>query len=545
MILSTLMLTGACSGYADVDDDLDPLDGEATTSESGDQGPDNGAPLGARDETQAGQTRPTASSADDGLTVSLETEPASEAPRQEALAFHRDDAGNDPEGPEKERSESEADNASEAIEGAMKGVSEPGSDSNPENEALNDGSDNAGTNDDATERDSESESNHFERSDGLEAAGGTNDDSRELSAPNEHQQIERVPAPISGYPQNPYQCIWTEVQDAVECGVATVADAAVCGYTLTRDATRCGTEIVRDAAACGTTVVSDATRCGTKTVTDVARCGTRTVTSAATCGVDVIASGLECVARLAQGKSCESPKTCQVAATCEVAKQCEVAAECSVPSECNIAATCEIAKTCDVQICKQTAPGGQCTPILAECDLEGFSCQVSADAEVFRCLPNYEKDLSVEDEAVCRALYVEAMSDMAREAGNTLAFSAGSSASIGARGSIEVGTVYGEGGQYGCFVATCEGFESDIQISDFANLGAYVNWDAFAGESQTFSFGASIPEIEIGVSTTSVLDAKFETYIGQVDSVSLGLGLAPAQASYAACTTTVFQVENP
>ncbi len=505
-------------------DNLDPLDEETAASTTGDDGTQDGS----RDATEGERDQPT----DIAAGAAPETDLPSDGPPDEALAFRHDDevlSGTDATGPEADSEQTEGNAQDESETTAEREAEVTDGEPSSEEEAPTD------------ETRGEDPDDPNEGSTGSTDTGGS-DNTQPSGQP---QAAEPLSAPISGYTVSPYECIWTEVQDAVECGVRTVSDAAICGYTLTRDATLCGTEIVRDAAICGTQVVADATQCGTTTVTSVAQCGTRTVTSAAQCGVDVIASGLDCVARLAQGKSCESPKTCKVAATCNVANRCEVAAECSIAKECNIAASCEIANTCDVQICKQTAPGGQCTPLLAECDIEGFSCQVSADAEVFRCLPNYDKDLAVQDEAVCRALFVDGMSDMAREAGNTLAFSAGSSASVGVRGSIEVGTVYGEDGEYGCFVATCEGFETDIQISDFANLGAYVNWEAFAGESQTFTFGASIPEIEIGVSTTSVLDAQFETYIGQVDSVSLGLGVAPAQASYAACTTTVFQVENP
>ncbi len=533
-------------------DNLDPLDEETAASATGDDGTQDGS----RDATEGERDQPT----DIAAGAAPETDLPSDGAPDEALAFRHDDevlSGTDAVGSEvnseqtegntHDESETTEEREAEFTDGEPSSEQEAPTDE-PRGEAPDDGAENQAPNDDAenqeTEQGSEGEPNPDDPNEGSPGSKDTDGTDNTLR-PGQPQAAEPLSAPISGYTESPYECIWTEVQDAVECGVRTVSDAAICGYTLTRDATLCGTEIVRDAAICGTQVVADATRCGTTTVTSVAQCGTRTVTSAAQCGVDVIASGLDCVARLAQGKSCESPKTCKVAATCNVANTCEVAAECSVAKECDIAATCEIANTCDVQICKQTAPGGQCTPLLAECDIEGFSCQVSADAEVFRCLPNYDKDLAVEDEAVCRALFVDGMSDMAREAGNTLAFSAGSSASVGVRGSLEVGTVYGEGGEYGCFVATCEGFETDIQISDFANLGAYINWEAFAGESQTFTFGASIPEIEIGVSTTSVLDAQFETYIGQVDSVSLGLGVAPAQASYAACTTTVFQVENP
>ena len=166
------------------------------------------------------------------------------------------------------------------------------------------------------------------------------------------------------------------------------------------------------------------------------------------------------------------------------------------------------------------------------------------DASVFRCLPNYESDLNVMDETVCESLYDPGLAEAARLATDTLAFSTGSAAGIVAGGSSEVGTVYGENGEYGCFVSTCVGAQTDLSISAFTNLAAYVNWDVFAGTAKATSFGFSTPVAELGFATAAVTNAEYDEYIGQVNTVSLGAGLAPAQVGHMSCNTVVYATRD-
>src|SRR5690606_33011952 len=111
--------------------------------------------------------------------------------------------------------------------------------------------------------------------------------------------------------------------------------------------------------------------------------------------------------------------------------------------------------------------------------------------------------------AVCEAQYDARLAALAKSGETTFAYSYGSAGAVVASTSYETGTVYGAGGEYGCFVSTCVGAQTDINISAFANLGAYRSWEDFAGNAKTFFIGASIPVIELGVSTASVTSSEF------------------------------------
>jgi hypothetical protein len=330
---------------------------------------------------------------------------------------------------------------------------------------------------------------------------------------------------------NPYACIKEQVVDAALCGTETVRDGTLCGTETVRDATLCGTMIVTDAALCGTTIVTDAALCGVQTVTSGALCGTRTVTDGVLCGWDFLGS-------IFSGKS---PSTCQVDASCDVPASCEIAATCEVAAECTIDSSCELPKSCELQRCSQTFPGGACLPGLAECDVEGFACQVSVDSDVFRCLPSYSSDLDVQDRALCDSFFDANVSALAAEGRSALSFSTGTAGTAVASGSYEVGTVYGAEGEFGCFVSSCVGVQSDLSVAQFANFGAYTAWDVFAGNAKTFSVGGSLPVIELGISSASVVSSDYESYLGQVDSVSIGVGVLPVNAAHMSCNTTVYQ----
>src|SRR5690606_16772573 len=135
-------------------------------------------------------------------------------------------------------------------------------------------------------------------------------------------------------------------------------------------------------------------------------------------------------------KSCQVAATCTVANSCDVAKSCHVANSCDVPKSCDIAAACDVEAdcqvpaSCDVEICKQTTPGGQGTPGLAECDIEGFACQMSADSDVFRCLQNYSTEMNAADRAVCEAQYDARLAALAKSGETTFAYSYGSAGAV-------------------------------------------------------------------------------------------------------------------
>jgi hypothetical protein len=290
--------------------------------------------------------------------------------------------------------------------------------------------------------------------------------------------------------------------------------------------------VVTDAAVCGTTVVSDAVMCGVTPVTSAALCGTKTITDGVTCGWDWLGSIF--------GGS--SPKSCQVDATCDIPATCEIAASCEIANECEVDLSCEIPKSCAIERCSQATPGGACLPGLAECDSEGFSCQLSADQDVFRCLPNYASDMNVAEEAVCAPLFDANLSAFARSTNKAHSYSAGVAGSVVAASSTEVGTVYGENGEFGCFVSTCVGAQTDVSIAQFTTFGVFTGWSDFAGNAKVIGAGGSLPIIELGVSSMSVVSSDYSKYLGQLDSLSLGVGVVPVALGYLSCNTTVYQV---
>jgi hypothetical protein len=337
----------------------------------------------------------------------------------------------------------------------------------------------------------------------------------------------------SEHANDPYSCIQEQIVSAALCGTDTIRDGTLCGTAIVEDATLCGTHAVTDAALCGTRIVEDATLCGVEHVTSGALCGTSIVTDGLTCGWDAITS-------LFGGSS---PKSCEVELSCDVPASCEVAASCEIANSCEVAAQCEIPRSCEFESCSQSSPGGACVPGIAECNTQGFSCQFSADQDMFRCLPDFNTDLDMADKAVCEPFFDRGLSAMAQSAGITMSYSTGTAAGAGAAGSYEVGTVYGANGEFGCFISTCVGAQLDLSIAQFASFGAFLQWDSFAGNGKSVSVGGSLPVLELGVSSASVVSSDFGDYLGQVDSISLGVGLLPVTLAYLSCNTTVYQVQ--
>lgn len=337
----------------------------------------------------------------------------------------------------------------------------------------------------------------------------------------------------SEHANDPYSCIQEQIVSAALCGTDTVRDGTLCGKAIVEDAALCGTHAVTDGTLCGTSIVEDATLCGVQHVTSGALCGTSIVTDGLTCGWDAITS-------LFGGSS---PKSSEVELSCDVPASCEVAATCEIASQCEVATECEIPRSCEFESCSQSNPGGACLPGIAECDTHGFSCQFSADQDVFRCLPDFNTDLDMADKAVCEPFYDRGLSAMAQSAGITMSYSTGTAAGAGAAGSYEVGTVYGANGEFGCFISTCVGAQLDLSIAQFASFGAFLQWDSFAGNGKSVSVGGSLPVLELGVSSASVVSSDFGDYLGQVDSISLGVGVLPVTLAYLSCNTTVYQVQ--
>ncbi|CAN0573181.1 unnamed protein product, partial [Laminaria digitata] len=140
----------------------------------------------------------------------------------------------------------------------------------------------------------------------------------------------------------------------------------------------------------------------------------------------------------------------------------------------------------------------------------------------------------------CGSLKIPLLSKGAREARTTMAYSGGGNAGVGIAESIESGTVYGEGGQFGCFVTVCGGVQTDVSVAGYGAFGMYTRWKEFAGASFLTSQSASVPLVEAGFTTGPVMSTQGKL-IGSVNAVSIGAGLLPVQAGGMACCTAVLQ----
>lgn len=289
-----------------------------------------------------------------------------------------------------------------------------------------------------------------------------------------------------------------------------------CAGRRVTDAVQCGTEYVVDGAKCGWDYVTSGAQCGWDYVTSGTQCGYQYVTSAAQCGWNFLKF------LFGFGKK---PASCFAEVTC------------AVPQSCDMPRGCDMPKSCDIEECLQPEAFGECIPGLVPCDLQGFSC----DPLKMRCLPDYREETDVVSEAICEGLYNDQLSEAASDAGVAMTYSSGFSLAIGVAGSIEVGTVYGPDGEYGCFRAVCEGGTTDLSIGVYAAFGMYSSWSAVAGTSYVTTEGASVPFVEIGFTTAQVFDTDWGL-IGSTNALSIGVGLSPVQVGLMTCDTVVYQV---
>jgi hypothetical protein len=185
-------------------------------------------------------------------------------------------------------------------------------------------------------------------------------------------------------------------------------------------------------------------------------------------------------------------------------------------------------------------PGEACGPD-AHC-LEGFTCMPSLTPTCVIA------SIDTAADQACRALQVPIIGDMARESRGALTFSVGESATALVGVSIEMGVAYGADGEFGCFATVCGGVTSDVSVSLFATMARYNSYADIQGLSVLASIGASTLGIEVGGTAgtiyairepSSITDFASKTLIGSSGTVSVGLGLAPAQFTTNVCYTEI------
>lgn len=175
----------------------------------------------------------------------------------------------------------------------------------------------------------------------------------------------------------------------------------------------------------------------------------------------------------------------------------------------------------------------------------GERCRRNSDCEdgmvcsgVFeRCAPK-KIDLDAGRAAACNTFLSEGQARFAKDVGRTVAFGTGAAAAALSGAADETGVVYGPNGEFGCYVAHCDGALTDATVAVYAVAGFFSKWTDFAGHARLVSQGASVPFVEIGFTTGQVLNMQ-DKLIGTVDSLSNGVGIMPIQAGVMGCVTHV------
>lgn len=240
----------------------------------------------------------------------------------------------------------------------------------------------------------------------------------------------------------------------------------------------------------------------------------------------------------AEGQPCSLGFGCGGGLTCEAGSQ-----VCVGPQDhggaCHLTRQCAEGLSCQpgVQRCYNSprTVGEPCSAGFA-CS-EGLTCY----AGIQKCFPdNFEPS----DRNACFALYDAATANTANNSDITTTYGYGFSASgLAPGGSTEVGVVYGNEGQYGCYLSTCGGFGFDLSISGFFSIGQYRSFDSVAGESEVYSVGGSVPVIELGGSVGYVqTKSSPKEPLGSVQVFSMGLGVNPLDLGSLICTTTVNEI---
>lgn len=141
--------------------------------------------------------------------------------------------------------------------------------------------------------------------------------------------------------------------------------------------------------------------------------------------------------------------------------------------------------------------------------------------------------------AICMKFKDKNLASLARKTKSTMSYGAGSQGTAGSALNLEVGTVYGANGEYGCYQTYCYGGVSDLSIADYAAFGIYAKWADFHGKSIIITEGVDTPGVELGFTTVQVLNTQ-RILIGTINTFSVGLGVLPVQGGILECDTTLF-----
>lgn len=186
-------------------------------------------------------------------------------------------------------------------------------------------------------------------------------------------------------------------------------------------------------------------------------------------------------------------------------------------------------------LCRSYRKAGEhCFPLVDLC-ANGLVCwPLPFPGEALpRCFP--EEDDTLYPDAVCRSLYSPSVHQAAIDTGLALTFGTGSGVSAVVGLSQELGTVYGPDGRFGCYVSSCLGLGTNVEISTYACLGFFESYDVVPGRGISIveSAGALVSFV-----TSQALDLNGRL-VGTTDCLSLGVSLLPISAGVYDCTAIV------
>lgn len=185
-------------------------------------------------------------------------------------------------------------------------------------------------------------------------------------------------------------------------------------------------------------------------------------------------------------------------------------------------------------------------------DLDAGLCYPSCDGGYHGMGPFCYSDALKGQEvigSVCDALYLPAAAQLAISSGKALTFGLGAGIAAGGAAGVETGVAYGPGGEYGCYISTCEGVVTAVSISAWASVGAWNSFNSVSGNSVVVAGGLStdlVDGLPVGVGAAVGLvstDGGHPLPIGITASASLGAGLSAfVVLSAEACQTAVTKV---
>lgn len=242
---------------------------------------------------------------------------------------------------------------------------------------------------------------------------------------------------------------------------------------------------------------------------------------------------------LGQG-TCQSDFVCDATFECrkqppQRGERCGRGVSCEDGLACSgdIAGRCEIPKVVG-ELCSGFGQGN--------C-VDGASCMLTSDGNSgdldFRCYPQGESAIP---EETCMSFYSPGLHRTARTLNSAMTYGTATGAGAGVSTAIEIGTVYGPDGQYGCYDTTCIGVLSNASVTPLAVCAAvYSSYDNVLGDAVTSVESVSpIPGKVVSFSTAQVFpELGSINLIGTEDCLSVGVGVLPLDIGVYQCTTNV------